>query len=206
MKPEHIANSPSAAAFDVGEWVGRRETFAAIAGRCSAAEIECLRRIRDTRLYRSHARNWNQFCNTHLRVSRRTVDAHIRLLDELGAGYFHLAQLVRVTPAEYRQIASRIGADGLAAGAESVPLIPENRDRIAAIVAEVRVKPKKAPPPKPDRFEAALAHCQAAADLLETLFSPPPFARQLVMVCVLNRVRDAAARLGILGPDAQARR
>ncbi|MGB9457620.1 MAG: hypothetical protein WCB12_16340 [Bryobacteraceae bacterium] len=204
MKEQRTDTPPAAAAPNLDQWLGRREAFGAMAGRCSAAEIECIRRIRNQKLYRAHSRNWNEFCDKQLGASRRTVDLSIALFDELGPAYFHLAQLVHITPAEYRQIAPRIDAEGLDAGGEATPLVPENRARIAAIIGEVRHKARKAPPlPKPRGFEAALEHCQAAAVLLETLFSPPPFERQLVMVATLNRIRDAAARLGIMGPDAQ---
>lgn len=36
-------------AFDLGTWLGRKQGFAALAGRCSAADAECLRTIRQKR-------------------------------------------------------------------------------------------------------------------------------------------------------------
>ncbi len=207
MKKDRIDTTPAGAALNLGQWLGRREAFGAVAGRCSAAEIECVRRIRNEKLYRGHAHNWDEFCAKHLGASRRSVDTTIRLFDELGPAYFHVAQLAHITPAEYREIAPRIGAEGLDAGGETVPLLPENRGRIAAVIGEARAKARKAAPPrKPGGFEAALEHCQAAAGLLETLFSPPNLERSLVMVATLNRLRDSAARLGILGPEALTRR
>ncbi len=207
MKNDQTDTPLAVSALNLGQWLGRREAFGAMAGRCSAAEIECVRRIRNERLYRGRARTWREFCVKYLGANRSSVEANIRLFDELGAAYFHVAQLAHITPAEYREIAPRIAADGLDAGGETIPLVPENRAAIAAVIGEVRRKARKAPhPPKPAGFEAALEHCQAAASLLETLFSPPAFDRQLVMVAVLHRVRDAAARLGILGPEAQSLR
>ncbi len=205
MKKDRIDTLPAAAAtLTLGQWLGRREAFGAVAGRCSAAEIECLHRLRNEKLYRGHARTWREFCEKYLCASRRTVDANIRLFDELGPAYFRVAQLAYLTPAEYRAIAARICAEGLEAGGETVPLAPENRDRIAAVISEVRARAKKAPPArKPAGFEAALEHCRAAAAQLETLFTPPSLDRQFLMVAALNRIRAAAARLGILGPEAQ---
>jgi hypothetical protein len=204
VEKDQTETPAAASALNLGQWLGRREAFGAVAGRCSAAEVECVRRIRNERLYRGHARTWREFCAKHLGASRVSVEANIRLFDELGPAYFHVAQLAYLTPAEYREIAPRIAADGLHAGGEAIPLVPENRDRIAAVIGELRAKGKPAPrPPKPAGFEAALAHCQAAASLLETLFSPPPLDRQFVMAAALNRLRAAAARLGILGPQAQ---
>jgi hypothetical protein len=206
VKNDQTDTPAAAAALNLGQWLGRREAFGAMAGRCSAAEIECVRRIRNEKLYRGHARTWREFCANCLGANRSAVEANIRLFDELGAAYFHLAQLAYITPAEYREIAPRIAADGLHAGGETIPLVPENRAAVAAVIGEVRAKGKKARRVrKPAGFEAALDHCRAAASLLETLFSPPSLERQLVMVATLNRIRDAAARLGILGPEAPSR-
>jgi hypothetical protein len=33
-------------AFDSGTWLGRKQAFAELAGRCSAADAECLRQVR----------------------------------------------------------------------------------------------------------------------------------------------------------------
>ena len=207
MEKDQTETPAAASALNLGQWLGRREAFGAVAGRCSAAEVECVRRIRNERLYRGHARTWREFCAKHLGASRVSVEANIRLFDELGPAYFHVAQLAYLTPAEYREIAPRIAADGLHAGGEAIPLVPENRDRIAAVIGEARARGRKAPrPPKPAGFEAALEHCQAAAALLETLFSPPKLERQLVMAASISRLRDAAARLGILGPEVPTRR
>ena len=207
MKNDRLDKTPAGAALNLGQWLGRREAFGAMAGRCSAAEIECLRRIHNEKLYRGHASTWEEFCTKHLGACRRSVDANIRLFDELGAAYFHVAQLAHITPGEYRAIAPRMSAEGISANGETIPLLPENRDRIAAVIGEARARGRKAPrPPKPAGFEAALEHCQAAAALLETLFSPPKLERQLVMAASISRLRDAAARLGILGPEVPTRR
>jgi len=61
-----------------------------------------------------------------------------------------------------------MSAEGISANGETIPLLPENRDRIAAVIGEARARGRKAPrPPKPAGFEAALEHCQAAAALLD---------------------------------------
>ena len=43
---------------NLDRWLGRREAFGLIAGRCSAAEVESLRRIRTEKLYRE--RDWER--------------------------------------------------------------------------------------------------------------------------------------------------
>ena len=39
-------------AFDIGTWVGRKQAFALVAGRCSAADAEILIEIREKKLFR----------------------------------------------------------------------------------------------------------------------------------------------------------
>jgi hypothetical protein len=43
---------------ELNRWLGRRVAFSLVAGRCSAADVECMRRIREGKLYASHASNW----------------------------------------------------------------------------------------------------------------------------------------------------
>ena len=57
-------------AHDLGRWMGRRDAFGAIAGRCSAADAECLRLIRDKKAYVDLAPSWDEFCRLHLHVSQ----------------------------------------------------------------------------------------------------------------------------------------
>lgn len=91
---------------NLDRWLGRREAFALIAGRCSAAEVESLRRIRTERVYRRRARTWEEFCS-QIGVSRRNVERSIRALEEFGPAFFHLAQLTHLKPEEYRVIAAK---------------------------------------------------------------------------------------------------
>ena len=43
---------------DLGILMGKREAFATLAGRCSAAQAESLRRIHGSEVYRELAANW----------------------------------------------------------------------------------------------------------------------------------------------------
>src|SRR4051812_32102566 len=71
MKNEIIEDRPTTDKNGLERWLGRREAFGIIAGRCSAADIECLREIRNQKLYLESAKNWGEFCQTQLRTSRR---------------------------------------------------------------------------------------------------------------------------------------
>src|SRR5215472_14745022 len=103
---------------DLQRWLGRREAFGAVAACCSAADLECIRQIRDRKLFENEAANWDEFCTTYLRMSRRKVDGDLRLLDELGPVYFHLLQLIRVTPDEFRAIAAHVSEEGVSVNGE----------------------------------------------------------------------------------------
>jgi len=39
--------------YQLGAWMGRKQAFASLAGRCSAADAECLRQIREHKRYRA---------------------------------------------------------------------------------------------------------------------------------------------------------
>ena len=139
----------------LGEWLGRRQAFAAVAGRCSAADAECMRRIRDGKLYLERAKTWDDFCSHFLSMTRQNADRIIRLLEEFGPAYFQLAQLTRISPEVYRQLAPAMSEDGLRINGDVIALEPSNRDRLATAVAQLRA-PKQ--PPSLDRW----ARLQAA--------------------------------------------
>jgi hypothetical protein len=44
--------------FELGTWVGRRQAFGLIANKCSAADAECLKQIRESKSYKSVAATW----------------------------------------------------------------------------------------------------------------------------------------------------
>src|SRR5262249_13915878 len=112
--------------FKLGAMMGRREAFGIIAGRCSAAEANCLRRIREEKLYKTKAGDWRTFCRVHLGLSRSLADKIIRLLDEFGPDYFEVAQLARISAESFRQIASCVKDKALHVNGEAIVLIPEN--------------------------------------------------------------------------------
>jgi len=79
--------------YELGTWIGRRQAFASIAGSCSAADAECLRRVRDRKQYRALGMNWDDFCQKRIGINRRTAEQIIRRLEEFGPQYFTLAQV-----------------------------------------------------------------------------------------------------------------
>jgi hypothetical protein len=122
---------------ELGSWIGRREAFALVAGRCSAADVECLRRLREERNYSYLKCNWDAFCTRYLKVSRRSADRMIGYLEEFGPAYFHLTKLTHVTVSEYRQIAASVSEAGVELDGSVVALLPENTSLLSAAIMQL---------------------------------------------------------------------
>lgn len=125
-------------AVDLGMWLGRRQAFALVAGRCSAADAECIRDMRKSKRYRALQMTWEQFCEERLGLGRSTADQVVRQLDEFGPEFFTLAQLTRVTPAEYRRLKPAVRGHALLHAGEEIPIEAENGPRLAAAIEELR--------------------------------------------------------------------
>jgi len=125
-------------AFDVGTWVGRRQAFALVAGRCSAADAEILFEIREKKLFRTVEPTWEEFCVQRLGMTRGYVDRIIRQYNELGPNFSKLACFTRIKPAEYRLIAGAVTEDGLAYGGEVIALESGNAPKLAEAVEALR--------------------------------------------------------------------
>jgi hypothetical protein len=125
-------------AFDVGTWVGRRQAFALVAGRCSAADAEILFDIREKKLFRTIEQTWEDFCAKRLGMNRSYVDRVIRQFQELGPNFAKLNCFTRIKPAEYRLIAAAVTGDGLSYGGEVIPLESENASKLTEAVEGLR--------------------------------------------------------------------
>lgn len=122
----------------LGTLLGRRQAFTTIAARCTAADAAALRDIRNTRAYRSLSATFEEFCSKHLGISERHANRLIHYLNEFGPAYFELAQLTGISPAEYRAIAPAMKDEALRCGDEAIALLPENAEKLAAAVAQLR--------------------------------------------------------------------
>ena len=132
----------------LGTWLGRKQAFAVVSGRCSAAGAECLRKIRDQKLYRACGVTWQVFCRDYAGMSRSLADQTIRQLEEFGPGYFRLAEVAKITPEQYRLIAPSVTDEGVTCGGETIAFAPENASRLAAAVEQLRTRVKAARPPR----------------------------------------------------------
>jgi hypothetical protein len=84
--------------FEMGTWAGRRQAFGVIANKCSAADAECLKNLREGKHYKSFGMTWEEFCPQHVGISRTQADRLISQLEEFGAAYFDLSKQMRIPP------------------------------------------------------------------------------------------------------------
>jgi hypothetical protein len=165
-------------ALEFGKMLGRRQTFSLVAGKCSAADAECLKKTRDQKLYLGYAKSWEECCTKHIGMSRANAERVIGLLEEFGPAYFEVAQLTRVSPETFRQLAPSIHDGTLHHQGEAIALLPENAARVALVVGEHR-KAVRSPRTSDARLDALEARCNR------------------MLGSVLARTRSALARLGL---------
>ncbi|MBZ5729287.1 MAG: hypothetical protein LAP87_30470 [Acidobacteriia bacterium] len=187
------------AAVDLGRWLGRREAFGLMAGRCSAAEVESLRRIREQKAYQQVARNWSEFCTRHLKIHRRTVDRAIGYLQEFGPAFFHITQLTHISAKDYRAIARHVCEEGVNADGNVVALLPENSEKLSAAITGLlqRIAPKENAA-RPVSFDAAVKRCQAIGEMLEAMPAPLDLRQKAELASAVCDIRRAAASLGVV--------
>src|SRR3954452_24321488 len=140
--PRHETRGENMEAHDdllkLGVSLGQAHTFGLVAGRCSAAQADHLRRLREEKRYVQLDPHWREFCPKYLGMSSSQADRIISYLDEFGPQFFQLSQLTRISADTYRAIAPAIRDGAIQAGGETVELAPENARQVAAAVAELR--------------------------------------------------------------------
>jgi hypothetical protein len=175
-KTEIVDSLATQRALTLGKRLGHHEAFNAIANRCSAADAETLREIRESGLYKHTNLTWDQFCRQHVGVSRSYADRLIRHLEEFGANYFRLSELVEVSAATYRLLAPAVSDAGLSFEGQVIPIKPENRGQIQAAVDSMRAAPSDKPSDKPAgplTFQDALQRLLASVKVAERSFGRP---------------------------------
>jgi len=135
---QEVAANGSTPDFDLGTWIGRREAFSVMAGKARAAEVECIRKIRDEKLYLAKSPDWATFCQCFLGASKSHVNSEIRYLEIFGPQYFELGRITHVPPDVFRAIKENVTLQGVNLDGELIPLSTENSQRLSAAVAELR--------------------------------------------------------------------
>jgi len=161
-------------AVELGTWMGRRQAFSLIAGRCSAADAECIRQMRAKRTYHAVGESWDKFCRERLGICRATADSIVRRLEEFGPAFFTLAQITHITADEYRRISGAVSGERLLHAGEEIPIEAENAPRLAAAIDDMRrqreAEAAAAPPtnsaPTVVDIDAVVAKIESAVEAL----------------------------------------
>jgi hypothetical protein len=186
-------------AVEVGAWIGRKEAFSGMAGRCSAADARCLLDMKDGSKHKALGLSWDEFCKRHLGISRALADKKIRLLEEFGEEYFYLNSLIATTPEQYRLIAAAVTADGLQFGTERIPFTPQNTARLAQAIEDLSLLALPEPTqhkPIQDPVWRATKQLQCAIEELEELLADGPGQRDRgTLLLVLGSTSQRLGRL-----------
>jgi len=120
--------------------IGRGQAFGSVANGCHAAQARCLKELHDSGQYRKVCSTWEEFCTRYAGISDRQADRLIAQLEEFGETYFRLAEIMKISPQAYRQLAQAgvIKDDTIDINGELVPITPENAARIKATVVSLR--------------------------------------------------------------------
>lgn len=133
-------------AIELGSWLGRKQAFSGIAGRCSAADAQCLLNMRKAKLYQASGMTWDEFCSQRVGISRSMADRTIRLLEEFGESYFYLNGIAPVSPADFRLIAGAVSGEGVQYSDEVIPIVPQNSARLTEAVEGLKHRARLALP------------------------------------------------------------
>src|ERR1035441_10693615 len=193
------------AALDLGRLLGQRRAFGAVAGRCSAAHAQLLRRMRDEKLYLPLAPSWRDFCGVHLAISRRHADRLIGFLNRFGPIYFELSHLIGISPQQYLAIEPAVREDSLVVNGEAVSLIPENAPKLLAAVGAIlhpprrNQRPARSPETLRDRVADLTSRGRAIANQFVALYNSAHSARDREFIL------EAATELRMLSSVAASR-
>ena len=185
--PETAASEPGE--FDLGTWLGRRQAFGLMAGKSAAADVDCLRHIRDTKSYKSKCRDWGEFCAQYIGASKTHVNRMIQCLDKFGPQFFELTQLTRVSPQAFDAIAPHLTDEGLTLDGETFALRADNSRQVAAAVAELRKRAEASPEKSPsqileERFEDLIRRVISTGEALDSV-------EKRVIVELLSRLNQS---------------
>jgi hypothetical protein len=125
-------------AFRIGTWLGRKQAFGLVAGRCAVAEIECLLEVYESKMYQAVEPTFEAYCKNHLGISSRTAMRLMQQYQKQGPELAKLNSFTRIRPSEYRLFAASLSEEGLVHNGETIPLEPENRPQLAQAVDAIR--------------------------------------------------------------------
>jgi hypothetical protein len=158
---EPMSDNETEDMIDLGKWLGRREAFSQMAGRCSAADANCLRELRESKKYREMGLTWEQTCKQKVGIGRTAADRIIRQLEEFGPDYFVIAEMTGISANDYRRISTAIANHKLLHAGEEIPIAVENAPRLIAAVDTLCHAAMEATAPPGSTAEAARRFAKA---------------------------------------------
>jgi hypothetical protein len=185
MNPAQLPIDPGV---DFGRILGQRRAFAAVAGRCSAAHAQLLRRIRDEKLYLPISSSWRAFCGAHLAITRRHADRLIALLNRFGPIYFEISELIGLSPRQYLAIEPALREQGIVVNGEAISLIAENAPKVLEAVGELLrqnrrpTRPARKPQTLRERAIDLTSRCRQLVNELVALYDSSPSARDRELI------------------------
>jgi uncharacterized protein (DUF3084 family) len=130
---------------EIATWIGRLQGFALVANKCSAAQADILKRLKDTSAHKAFGMTREEFCDRQIGIPRQTCDRIISNYEEFGAAYFAMSNVMRISPQTYRLLGTAVtDANELVFGDEKIPITKANADRIAEAVAAIRKEAEQA--------------------------------------------------------------
>jgi len=192
-----MENNRIESAIDLGTWLGRRQAFAAVAGRCSAADAECLRNVREKKLFRACRLTWEEFCRQRAGISRSGADQIIRHLEEFGPAYFHLSAVTRITPESFRLIAASVTEQGVRHGGELIAFRAENAARLATAIDALRACAESQPQGPAPAAEDPACRLRRVVKVLEAAFVELENASTLEMDLIQRESLRASIEQGV---------
>ena len=180
---------------ELGTWLGRHQAFGLIANRCSAADAECLKQMRDSGYYKTLGLTWAKFCEERAGIGRGYANRLIDHLEEFGANYFRLSEVIQISAETYRLIAGAVSEEGLEVDGKKIPLTHENRKQVLAAVEKMRGK--AGPKSNADTIRRKLDAVVAELKAME-----PTGSERLVLIGALD---EGARKLGGLAHELRAK-
>ncbi len=148
---------------EIGTWLGRRQAFSLVAGRCSAADAECLRELRESKKYKLLGLTWEECCKQRAGIGRSTADQIIQNLEEFGPDYFVMAQVTGISANEYRRLRGSVSNHALLHAGVEIPIEVGNAPRLVAAVEAIRREAAVQSAPSAD-VAAEASRCFAKAE------------------------------------------
>jgi hypothetical protein len=195
--PHVISFEEAPADLDLTPWTGPLDPPPASAADARIAQVTSLRRIRDERLYLGLTRTWEEFCERHLFISRRSIDRGIRRLREFGPAFFRVSEFVPIGSQEYRLIREHISAEGVRSEGELIPFDDTDDERLVMAITELLDAAGQPAGARAEPFARVAAHLELAARSLTHYERVLDRLQKLEVSAQLGRICRRALELGV---------